>query len=233
MNHWRGWNDLPRPSSLFNFVIINYHVYALKNAVRHNLSLHKCFMRVENVKGAVWTVDELEFYKRRPQRCTSGSAASSAVASLSLNNANGGSSAVSPPISGGISNSHHPGREMPIGRLSGIHQFGPGTTYDGTLLEQLYIPENLGKISGYGSSLAMPPKSKKRICDFTSDKQRRYKNSPSHENLEEESQISSSPNANTSDVGAPSALALGNRKQPPGANDRYVELWSTLSPYLL
>lgn len=42
-----------------------------KNAVRHNLSLHKCFMRVENVKGAVWTVDEIEFYKRRPQRCTS------------------------------------------------------------------------------------------------------------------------------------------------------------------
>ncbi|KAK3800697.1 hypothetical protein RRG08_003103 [Elysia crispata] len=39
-----------------------------KNAVRHNLSLHKCFMRVENVKGAVWTVDELEFYKRRPQK---------------------------------------------------------------------------------------------------------------------------------------------------------------------
>lgn len=45
-----------------------------QNAVRHNLSLHKCFMRVENVKGAVWTVDEIEFYKRRPQRCTSSSA---------------------------------------------------------------------------------------------------------------------------------------------------------------
>ncbi|XP_049845802.1 forkhead box protein P1 isoform X3 [Schistocerca gregaria] len=43
-----------------------------KNAVRHNLSLHKCFMRVENVKGAVWTVDEVEFYKRRSQRCTTG-----------------------------------------------------------------------------------------------------------------------------------------------------------------
>ncbi|XP_046683299.1 forkhead box protein P1-like isoform X2 [Homalodisca vitripennis] len=43
-----------------------------KNAVRHNLSLHKCFMRVENVKGAVWTVDEMEFYKRRPQRCLIG-----------------------------------------------------------------------------------------------------------------------------------------------------------------
>uniref|UniRef100_A0A1I7YFI5 Fork-head domain-containing protein n=1 Tax=Steinernema glaseri TaxID=37863 RepID=A0A1I7YFI5_9BILA len=40
-----------------------------KNAVRHNLSLHKCFARVEqNVKGAVWTVDDSEFYKRRPQR---------------------------------------------------------------------------------------------------------------------------------------------------------------------
>ncbi|KAL8592182.1 hypothetical protein ACOMHN_030857 [Nucella lapillus] len=39
-----------------------------KNAVRHNLSLHKCFKRVENVKGAVWTVDEEEFYKRRPQK---------------------------------------------------------------------------------------------------------------------------------------------------------------------
>lgn len=43
-----------------------------KNAVRHNLSLHKCFMRVENVKGAVWTVDEIEFYKRRPQKLSGG-----------------------------------------------------------------------------------------------------------------------------------------------------------------
>uniref|UniRef100_A0A0P4WEU3 Fork-head domain-containing protein n=2 Tax=Scylla TaxID=6760 RepID=A0A0P4WEU3_SCYOL len=47
-----------------------------KNAVRHNLSLHKCFMRVENVKGAVWTVDEVEFYKRRPQRCATGGVSS-------------------------------------------------------------------------------------------------------------------------------------------------------------
>ena len=29
-------------------------------------------MRVENVKGAVWTVDEMEFYKRRPQKVTTG-----------------------------------------------------------------------------------------------------------------------------------------------------------------
>lgn len=43
-------------------------LYLLQNAVRHNLSLHKCFVRVENVKGAVWTVDEVEFQKRRPQK---------------------------------------------------------------------------------------------------------------------------------------------------------------------
>lgn len=41
-----------------------------QNAVRHNLSLHKCFVRVENVKGAVWTVDEVEYQRRRSQRIT-------------------------------------------------------------------------------------------------------------------------------------------------------------------
>ncbi|XP_031629939.1 putative uncharacterized protein DDB_G0286901 isoform X4 [Contarinia nasturtii] len=70
-----------------------------KNAVRHNLSLHKCFMRVENVKGAVWTVDEIEFYKRRPQRCAGGASSSSSSAnsqsvgshSNQMNNVGGGS----------------------------------------------------------------------------------------------------------------------------------------------
>lgn len=34
--------------------------------------MHKCFERVEqNVKGAVWTVNDSEFYKRRPQRSSS------------------------------------------------------------------------------------------------------------------------------------------------------------------
>uniref|UniRef100_A0A087YGC9 Forkhead box P4 n=1 Tax=Poecilia formosa TaxID=48698 RepID=A0A087YGC9_POEFO len=41
-----------------------------KGGVRHNLSLHKCFVRVENVKGAVWTVDEVEYQKRRPPKMT-------------------------------------------------------------------------------------------------------------------------------------------------------------------
>uniref|UniRef100_A0A2K6FVF5 Forkhead box P3 n=1 Tax=Propithecus coquereli TaxID=379532 RepID=A0A2K6FVF5_PROCO len=40
----------------------------LRNAIRHNLSLHKCFVRVESEKGAVWTVDEFEFRKKRSQR---------------------------------------------------------------------------------------------------------------------------------------------------------------------
>ncbi|KAG2455919.1 FOXP1 protein, partial [Polypterus senegalus] len=39
-----------------------------QNAVRHNLSLHKCFVRVEGGKGAVWTVDEAEFQRRRGQK---------------------------------------------------------------------------------------------------------------------------------------------------------------------
>ncbi|GAB0100308.1 forkhead box protein P1 [Sergentomyia squamirostris] len=63
-----------------------------KNAVRHNLSLHKCFMRVENVKGAVWTVDEIEFYKRRPQRC---SAAVSPIVAAAAGSSSGGT--ISPP----------------------------------------------------------------------------------------------------------------------------------------
>lgn len=48
----------------FNFL----YSFLIQNAVRHNLSLHKCFVRLENVKGAVWTVDEIEFHRRRPQK---------------------------------------------------------------------------------------------------------------------------------------------------------------------
>ncbi|XP_061407631.1 forkhead box protein P1-like [Lethenteron reissneri] len=52
------------------FAYFRHNAATWKNAVRHNLSLHKCFVRVENVKGAVWTVDEMEFQKRRPQKMT-------------------------------------------------------------------------------------------------------------------------------------------------------------------
>ena len=59
------------PALIFWKSTENYNIFCnFQNAVRHNLSLHKCFMRVENVKGAVWTVDELEYHRRRPQRGT-------------------------------------------------------------------------------------------------------------------------------------------------------------------
>lgn len=51
-----------------NFAYFRRNAATWKNAVRHNLSLHKCFIRLENVKGAVWTVDEIEFHRRRPQK---------------------------------------------------------------------------------------------------------------------------------------------------------------------
>ncbi|KAM9250198.1 LOW QUALITY PROTEIN: forkhead box protein P3-like [Cariama cristata] len=50
------------------FGYFRHNTATWKNAVRHNLSLHKCFVRVENVRGAVWTVDEAEFRRKRGQR---------------------------------------------------------------------------------------------------------------------------------------------------------------------
>ncbi|XP_033616112.1 forkhead box protein P3 isoform X2 [Fukomys damarensis] len=50
------------------FAYFRNHPATWKNAIRHNLSLHKCFVRVESEKGAVWTVDEFEFRKKRSQR---------------------------------------------------------------------------------------------------------------------------------------------------------------------
>ncbi|TNN10290.1 Forkhead box protein, partial [Schistosoma japonicum] len=39
-----------------------------KNAVRHNLSLHKCFRRLETTSGSVWVVDESEYQRRKAKR---------------------------------------------------------------------------------------------------------------------------------------------------------------------
>uniref|UniRef100_A0AAY4DTF9 Fork-head domain-containing protein n=1 Tax=Denticeps clupeoides TaxID=299321 RepID=A0AAY4DTF9_9TELE len=50
------------------FYYFRHNNAAWKNAVRHNLSLHKCFVRVEGAKGAVWTVDEVEFQRRKKQK---------------------------------------------------------------------------------------------------------------------------------------------------------------------
>lgn len=65
----RGWHIAkPTPASSRRRLTSSLTALNLQNAVRHNLSLHKCFVRLENVKGAVWTVDEIEFHRRRPQK---------------------------------------------------------------------------------------------------------------------------------------------------------------------
>ncbi|XP_062522331.1 forkhead box protein P1-like isoform X2 [Corticium candelabrum] len=53
-----------------NFVYFKWNLATWKNAVRHNLSLHKCFMRVENLasRSAVWLCDDQEFLRRKTQR---------------------------------------------------------------------------------------------------------------------------------------------------------------------
>ncbi|CAB1336334.1 unnamed protein product, partial [Coregonus sp. 'balchen'] len=50
------------------FFYFRHNTATWKNAVRHNLSLHKCFVRVEGGKGAVWTVDEMEYQMRKGQK---------------------------------------------------------------------------------------------------------------------------------------------------------------------
>ncbi|KAM9342170.1 forkhead box protein P1 isoform 2-T2 [Pholidichthys leucotaenia] len=50
------------------FFYFRHNTATWKNAVRHNLSLHKCFVRVEGGKGAVWTVDEDEYQRRKGQK---------------------------------------------------------------------------------------------------------------------------------------------------------------------
>ena len=37
----------------------------VQNAIRTNLSLHKCFVRYEDDFGSFWMVDDAEFVKRR------------------------------------------------------------------------------------------------------------------------------------------------------------------------
>lgn len=198
-------------------------------------------MRVENVKGAVWTVDELEFYKRRPQRCTGGSSsavAANAVAALAINNASG-SVNESSPTSGSMCNLS--GREL--GQtgvcIPGLHPFGPGTPYDnGSLLEQLYLPENLAKMaSGYTASMAsLQAKSKKKLSEFHAEKQRRHKgpnpNEPTACN-ELDRDVATPKNSTLSPVINPgdhatAVASTGSAGQVHGraitsmANDRYV-----------
>ena len=52
---------------LFHSIGCSCHVTSTQNAIRHNLSLHKCFVRVElnKSRGAVWTVDDTLYKKKR------------------------------------------------------------------------------------------------------------------------------------------------------------------------
>ncbi|TRY66884.1 hypothetical protein DNTS_033046 [Danionella cerebrum] len=54
------------------FYYFRHNTSTWKNAVRHNLSLHKCFVRVERRNGSVWTVDEEEFLRRKDQKIQRG-----------------------------------------------------------------------------------------------------------------------------------------------------------------
>uniref|UniRef100_A0A0K0DTL7 Fork-head domain-containing protein n=1 Tax=Strongyloides stercoralis TaxID=6248 RepID=A0A0K0DTL7_STRER len=61
-----------------SFVYFRRNQATWKNAVRHNLSLHKCFVRYEyNDRGAVWTVNDEEYFRRRPHSNISRSARTS------------------------------------------------------------------------------------------------------------------------------------------------------------
>ncbi|XP_059091771.1 forkhead box protein P1-like [Tigriopus californicus] len=48
-----------------NFAYFRRNAATWKNAIRTNLSLHKCFLRFEDDFGSFWTVDDEEFIKRR------------------------------------------------------------------------------------------------------------------------------------------------------------------------
>ena len=55
-------NHLHQPRNLHN---IQPRIPHVQNAIRTNLSLHKCFVRYEDDFGSFWMVDDAEFMKRR------------------------------------------------------------------------------------------------------------------------------------------------------------------------
>ncbi|VDN97026.1 unnamed protein product [Rodentolepis nana] len=50
------------------FLFFRQNEATWKNAIRHNLSLHKCFRRVETPGGSVWVFDESEWLQRKDNR---------------------------------------------------------------------------------------------------------------------------------------------------------------------
>ena len=50
---------------IFNTLFLSFSPFTAQNAIRTNLSLHKCFVRYEDDFGSFWMVDDLEFVRRR------------------------------------------------------------------------------------------------------------------------------------------------------------------------
>jgi len=61
--------------SFFFLYLLLYFFLRAQNAIRTNLSLHKCFVRYEDDFGSFWMVDDIEFLRRRhltrgrPRKC--------------------------------------------------------------------------------------------------------------------------------------------------------------------
>jgi hypothetical protein len=76
--------ELILPSFSLSFPVAP-RLLLLKNAIRTNLSLHKCFVRYEDDFGSFWMVDDAEFIKRRhlsrgrPRKYDPGSVGSAAA----------------------------------------------------------------------------------------------------------------------------------------------------------
>ncbi|XP_059090795.1 forkhead box protein P4-like isoform X2 [Tigriopus californicus] len=104
-----------------------------KNAVRHNLSLHKCFMRVENVKGAVWTVDELEYHRRRPQRGANGGSGSSVGSSSSASRSPPFNSSPSMHFNGNDMAHHYPLGGLTLAEQQAAYLHGLGISLNSSL----------------------------------------------------------------------------------------------------
>lgn len=101
-DHQLTLNEIYRWFEL-NFSYFRKNAQTWKNAVRHNLSLHKCFMRVENVKGAVWTVDDLEYCRRRPlNKITTGNSSSLSTTSSSSSSSSSSTSQNSSPTANNL-----------------------------------------------------------------------------------------------------------------------------------
>jgi hypothetical protein len=98
----------------------------VQNAIRTNLSLHKCFVRYEDDFGSFWMVDDAEFMKRRhlsrgrPRKYEPSSSTAAAMGAAANNLVNNPVSSVTglalpPPPLPAITNASAVGGRPPMG----------------------------------------------------------------------------------------------------------------------